>query len=211
VTAQSCRIYAVVEVAPGAAACLQAALATVDIAALLIGLPPAASFAAAAPLMAMAQRKQVPALIAGDAELAHRLGADGVHLFSTKNGADAHKAARGRLGAGAIVGVDAGISRHEAMSIAEAGADYIAFGAPRHLGDRKKGRVRRDALVAWWAEIFEVPCVAFDVEEAGEARALRAAGADFIAVALPTNAPPEATRALLGEIDAAIRMPAAAL
>ena len=29
-----------------------------------------------------------------------------------------------------IIGVDAGISRHDAMTVAEAGADYVAFGAP---------------------------------------------------------------------------------
>ena len=58
--------------------------------------------------------------------------------------------ARSILGPGGIVGVDPGISRHDAMTLAEAGADYIAFGAPIHLKDRDKARDaarRADRLV----------------------------------------------------------------
>jgi thiamine-phosphate pyrophosphorylase len=36
-------------------------------------------------------------------------------------------------------------------------------------------------LVAWWSEIFVVPCVAFDIDDADAARRLAASGADFIA------------------------------
>jgi thiamine-phosphate pyrophosphorylase len=88
------------------------------------------------------------------------------------------------------------------MSLAEAGADYIAFGAPHHLNDRARGRARRDALVAWWGAIFEVPCVALDVESAEEAKALSAAGADFIGVAL--EGAPAAVGALFAQITSAI-------
>jgi thiamine-phosphate pyrophosphorylase len=92
--------------------------------------------------------------------------------------------ARKIVGGSRIVGADAGISRDDAMTLGEAGADYIAFGAPSHLKDRAKGRARRQEMIAWWSELFEVPCVAFDVETASEAAELARVGADFVAVAL---------------------------
>lgn len=201
-----CRIYAVIEAGPHALARLEAALAASNLAALLIapadGSPVEA--AAAKPLIEAAQRADVAALIADDARLARELDADGVHLNATAHIADRHASARATMGARAIVGVDVGLSRHDAMSVAEGGADYIAFGAPPTLSDRARGRARRNELIAWWAEIFEVPCVAFDVESAGEAAALCAAGADFIAVAHSATGSPAGLSALLSEINAAI-------
>ncbi len=182
----SCRLYVVVEAGDGAAERLSAALRVADVASVLI-VPGAASRLEAKdarPLVELAQKRDAAALVVGDASLARALRADGVHLQCTPDSVEAYETARSILGARAIVGVDPGISRHDAMTLAEAGADYIAFGAPAHLGDRDKGRARRDELIAWWGEIFEVPCVAFDVETAEEASRLARAGADFIAVRL---------------------------
>jgi thiamine-phosphate pyrophosphorylase len=110
------------------------------------------------------------------------------------------------LGSGAVIGIDAGLSRHDAMTLAEAGADYIAFGAPAHLQDRDKARARRDDLVDWWAAIFEVACVALDVESPPEARQLAAAGADFIGVTLPAGLAAAPTRALVADMAAACQV-----
>ena len=39
-------------------------------------------------------------------------------------------------------------------------------------------------MIAWWAELFEIPCVAFDVAGPGDARDIVATGADFVACRL---------------------------
>jgi thiamine-phosphate pyrophosphorylase len=208
----SCGLYAVVEADAAAPERLSAALAAVDLASVLIVASGETRLevGGARPLVELAQRAGVAALVAGDAALARALEADGVHLGPGAESVAAYQAARGILGAGGIVGVDAGISRHDAMSLAEAGADYVAFGAPAHLNDREKGRARRDELVAWWAEIFEVPCVTFDVEAPEEAARLARAGADFIAVRLAAESSSAVESERLAAIAEALRMPEAA-
>jgi thiamine-phosphate pyrophosphorylase len=142
----------------------------------------ALSAATARPLVELAQSKDVAALIEGDAQLARTLRADGVHLPWSNDVIAQFSEAREILGTRYIVGVDVGRSRHDAMTLAEEGADYVAFGIPPHVEDRATATARRLELIAWWGEIFEVPCVAFDVDSGADAVALAAAGADFIAM-----------------------------
>jgi thiamine-phosphate pyrophosphorylase len=207
-----CQLYAVVEAGEAALERLNAALAAARIASVLVvpGSGTTLDAQAAQPLIQAAQKNGAVALIADDAQLARTLRADGVHLGSTKDLASAYAVARSVLGQRGIVGIDPGLSRHDAMTLAEAEADYIAFGAPAHLKDGDKARARRDELIAWWAEIFQAPCVAFDVETAEEAEALSLSGADFIAIKLPTGATPAATADFVAGIAAALRAPAAA-
>ena len=89
-----------------------------------------------------------------------------------------------------MVGVDPGISRHDAMTLAEAGADYVAFGAPAHLKDRDKAREpprRADRLVGG-----DFPGALRRLRRGDGARkpqTLAQAGADFVAVTLPAGQP----------------------
>ena len=63
------------------------------------------------------------------------------------------------------------------MTAGEAGADYLMFGGPAS-GEPHERIVER---VAWWAEIFNVPCVGY-AHELGAIGDLVRAGADFIAL-----------------------------
>ncbi|MGA0606327.1 thiamine phosphate synthase [Phenylobacterium sp. VNQ135] len=112
-------------------------------------------------------------------DLAARLGCDGVHVGQE----DASCAeARRLMGKERIVGVTCHDSRHLAMEAAEAGADYVAFGAffPTATKDAK---TRADPeILAIWQETMETPCVAIGGITVDTARELARAGADFLAV-----------------------------
>jgi thiamine-phosphate pyrophosphorylase len=162
---------------------LAAALHVAKVAAVVIVAPEgdAIAPAAALPLIAQAQKAGAAALISGDAQLARVLRADGVHLPWSPDVVAMAIEAREILGQGGIVGADAGSSRHAAMELGEQGVDYVAFGPAVGL-DREAAKVARHDLVAWWADLFEIPVVAMSVDDAAEAKALVAADADFVSV-----------------------------
>jgi thiamine-phosphate pyrophosphorylase len=174
-----CRLYLKLPARPAAAleAQLASALAAADAACVLLGTDDAPADAVrAAALVELVQRNGIACLIEQDAELAARLGADGVHVDAD---AHAYETARALLGKDASIGAFCGLARHDAMRLAELGADYVAFGqVAGSLGDALD---QCEALVAWWSEIFIVPCVAWDIDDAEAARRLAEAGADFIA------------------------------
>lgn len=159
-------------------------------------------------LVSAIQKRGIATLIASDAALARVVKADGVHLPPAKTLTATYKDARETLGSRFIVGVDVGRSRHDAMSLGEGGADYIGFGIPAHVEDRESARERRIGLIDWWSEIFQVPCVAFDIETPEDAHDLVRAGADFIAVRLPADLPDAAVAAHLAPFAAALDQPA---
>jgi thiamine-phosphate pyrophosphorylase len=71
------------------------------------------------------------------------------------------------------------------MEAGEAGADYVAFGAFFPSSTKDKGPdAERPApeLLAWWARLFEIPCVAIGGIMPGNCVPLAEAGADFLAV-----------------------------
>lgn len=182
-------LFLVVEAGESALDRLTAALTAAHVASVLI-VPPAGQAldaSKAKPLAEHAQSQGAATLVLDDAALGRQIGADGVHLTHGKDIDSRYRAARQTAGRGAIVGIDAGASRHDAMTLAEAGADYVAFGVPAGPQDTEAARERRLDLIAWWAEIFEVPCVALDVETPEEAAELARAGADFIGVKIATG------------------------
>jgi thiamine-phosphate pyrophosphorylase len=123
----------------------------------------------------LAHGRNLACLIEGDAALARKLGADGVHVDADEA---AYRAARELLGKEASIGVACGLSRHKAMHLAEIGADYVAFGEDSVGGIDAVDQCAE--LIAWWAEIFVVPCVAWNVGSVEDAARFAKLGADFV-------------------------------
>jgi thiamine-phosphate pyrophosphorylase len=161
------------------AAPLAAALAAGDVAAVLLRLAPAdeASLVErAAQLAALVQREDVALILDGHADLVARVDADGAHFNDIAAFTDALAALKPER----IAGVGALVTRHDAMLAAETGADYVMFGDPDAAADADAFAAVEER-VAWWAEVFELPCVGY-AGAAAEVAPLAAAGADFIAL-----------------------------
>jgi len=166
--------------APALQSTLADALQAADVAAVLAR-PPAAGEAnliervqAIAPAV---QNRGVALLLDGHPQAVERAGADGAHLAGTAALDTALPVLKPRY----IVGCGGLSSRHDAMVAGERGADYVMFGEPGRDGHRPAFASVLDR-VAWWAELFEVPCVGWAMN-LDEVAALAVAGADFVAIA----------------------------
>jgi thiamine-phosphate pyrophosphorylase len=139
------------------------------------------------------QRRDVALILAGRDDIVARSGADGAHLGNV----EALKDAVSRLKPKSIAGAGGLHTRHEAMEAAEAGADYVMFGEPDAAGRRPSFDAVIDR-VEWWAEVFEIPCVAY-AARLEEISTLAGAGADFIAVGEAVFDDPRGVRAALAD------------
>jgi thiamine-phosphate pyrophosphorylase len=125
-------------------------------------------------LRILVQSNGAALLLDGHAALVARAEADGAHL----TGVDALKAAVPALKPTRIAGCGGLATRDDAMLAGESGADYVMFGEPNGRQPTFEAVLDR---VAWWAEIFRVPCVAY-AANVDEVEALARAGADFVAI-----------------------------
>jgi thiamine-phosphate pyrophosphorylase len=154
---------------------------------------------AAERLMPIAQAQECAFLINDRPDLAARIGADGVHVGQS----DASYAdARRIVGPDAIVGITCHASRHLAMEAAEAGADYVAFGAFFPSSTKDATHSAEVDLLEWWAELMEVPCVAIGGITPENAAPLVRAGADFLAVSAGVWAHADGPAAAIKAFDA---------
>jgi thiamine-phosphate pyrophosphorylase len=149
----------------------------------------------------MARARNVPLILNDRPDLAVRFDCDGVHV-----GQDDAPCAEARriVGSGRVVGVTCHDSRHLAMDAAEAGADYVAFGAffPTATKDAK---TRADPeILEIWQEIMLTPCVAIGGITPANCGPLVAAGADFIAASAAVWTHPEGPRTAVAAFNAAI-------
>jgi thiamine-phosphate pyrophosphorylase len=158
---------------------LQAALEAGDVAAVLLRLAPGDEGGLARRIKALASTVQdagAALLLDGATVLIGRTGADGAHL----TGIEAIEADIGTLRPDRIAGAGGLTTRHDAMLAGEADPDYVMFGEPDEAGHSPTFEAVRER-VAWWAEVFRVPCIGYAAAST-EIGPLAAAGAEFVAV-----------------------------
>ena len=182
----SCRLYLItpprIGDLPAFLRQLDAALSGGDVAALQLRLKdvPDAAVAEAVRAVTPGCRARDVAVILNDRpDLAATLGCDGVHI-GQEDGTYAQ--ARRLMGKDRTVGVTCHDSRHLAMEAAEAGADYVAFGAFFDTGTKSPRSRTEPEILTIWQETMQTPCVAIGGITVETARTLAAAGADFLAV-----------------------------
>ena len=132
----------------------------------------------AAALQALCANAGVPLIVNDDMCLAKAVGAAGVHLGEDDGDI---AAARGLLGAGAIIGASCYDQLSLAHAAVAAGADYVAFGAFFPTRSKTGTRQAGPELLAQ-AATLGVPRVAIGGITPDNARSLVEAGADLIAV-----------------------------
>lgn len=155
-------------------------------------------------LRPVCQGRGVALLVNDRPDIAAACGADGVHIGQE----DASYAeARRLVGDDAIVGVTCHDSRDLAITAAEQGADYVAFGAFFPTGTKTPKGQAAPEILTWWSTIATVPCVAIGGITVRNGQPLIDAGADFLAVVAGVwehaDGPAAAVKAFNAMMDAA--------
>jgi thiamine-phosphate pyrophosphorylase len=207
-TPPDCRLYLITPPALDDLAAfgrtLAAALDAGDVAALQLRLkdtPDAVIAAAVDVIMPIAHSRDVALILNDRPDLAAKLGCDGVHVGQDDPPC---REARKIMGKHAMIGVTCHDSRHLAMEAAEAGADYVAFGAFFPTTTKDAPTRAEPELLTIWQESMEVPCVAIGGITVDNAEGLVAAGADFLAVSAGVWAHPEGPAVAVRDLNAAI-------
>jgi thiamine-phosphate pyrophosphorylase len=181
-----CRLYLITpaEIADvdAFAALLGETLAAGDVASLqlrLKGLDDGIILATAKKLMPVCHAHDVAFILNDRPDLARALNCDGVHVGPEDASYDE---ARAIVGPDMAVGVTCKNSRHLAMDVAEAGADYVAFGAFFPSGTKDDTTPAELEILEIWSETTNVPCVAIGGITVANCEPVVRTGADFIAV-----------------------------
>jgi len=130
-------------------------------------------------LCELCQQHGVPFIINDDVELAHKSGADGVHLGKNDT---AIEIAQQRLGKQSIVGISCYNEIERGRRAIAAGASYIALGSFFPSAVKPDAVRANEALLRQAQQEFTVPVVAIGGITPENGARLIAAGADALAV-----------------------------
>ncbi|HKT53097.1 MAG TPA: thiamine phosphate synthase [Caulobacteraceae bacterium] len=204
----SCRLYLitppVIDDLAGFGRDLAHALDAGDVAALQVRLKDASETHLAAiceVVLTIAHARGVAVILNDRPDLVDRFGCDGVHVGQDDG---PYEEARRLVGPDRVVGVTCHDSRHLAMEAAEAGADYVAFGAFFPTATKEATTRADPEILSAWQETMQVPCVAIGGITVDNCRPLVAAGADFLAVSAGVWSHPEGPAAAVGAFAAEI-------
>jgi thiamine-phosphate pyrophosphorylase len=210
-----CRLYLItpprIDDLPAFLTSLEAALSAGDVAALQVRLkdvPDAEIERLTRAILPVAHAHDTAVILNDRPDLASKLGCDGVHVGQD----DAPYAeARRIMGPRAMIGVTCHDSRHLAMEAAEAGADYVAFGAIFPTTTKDAPTACDLETLAIWQETMQTPCVAIGGITPENCAPVVQAGADFLAASGAVWNRPEgaaaAVKAFLAAIAGALAEP----
>lgn len=189
------------------AAAVAAALSGGDVASLIIAVEGASAAALqriAEVVAPVATQRGVAVLVAGEPNVALRAKADGVHV---ETGVADLRAAIAKLQPKGIVGAGGVTSRHDAMTLGEAGPDYVFFG--RLDGDDAPAvHAHAVELAAWWAELFEIPAILMAGSTLDSLAEAAATGVEFVALRRAVWDHPDGPAAAIAEANRLLRQPA---
>jgi len=148
-------------------------------------------------LAPLAQDRGAALLLADDVQLVARAGADGAHMTGPGENFDA---AMQSLKPERIVGLGGLATRDEAMEAGEKDIDYIMFGDLEPGGESAESVLER---AAWWAEIFNVPCIGV-AHDLAEVASLAKTGVEFVALGPMVFSDPRGSAAAVAQAQAAL-------
>ncbi len=126
----------------------------------------------------MAQAAGAAVVLRNDTRTAGRARADGVHIDT--GGEDLERALE-TFRPNGIVGSGEVRTRHDAMTLAEVGVDYVLFGL-LELAPEPDPHAKTLNFAEWWSKVFETPCVALCGTDLSGVETCAATGADFVAL-----------------------------
>ena len=156
---------------------------------------------AAEALLPVCHDQGVPVLMNDRPDLALLTGCDGVHVGQDDT---PYAEARKLLGPDAMIGVTCKASRHLAIDAADAGADYVAFGAFFQTTTKQSTVSALPETLRWWSDLSIVPSVAIGGITVDNCRPLVEAGVDFLAVVGGVWDHPEGEAAAVRAFDKAM-------
>ncbi|NNE58677.1 MAG: thiamine phosphate synthase [Hellea sp.] len=185
-TDTDCQLYLItppqIDDIPAFCEALKSALTAAPVACLQIrlkSLEDSALIQAAAAISPICRDNGTAVILNDRPDLVDKCGADGVHIGQEDMD---YFSSRELLGEDAIIGVTCHNSKELAFQAANAGANYVAFGAFFETTTKDPKTRAELEILEWWTETVEVPSVAIGGINPGNAKAVIEAGADFIAV-----------------------------
>ncbi|CAM3720730.1 thiamine phosphate synthase [Litorimonas haliclonae] len=161
---------------------LEAALSAAPVACLQIRLKDlndSALIQAGKAIVPLCHQYGVDVLMNDRPDLVDAIGADGAHIGQDDMD---YFSSRELLGGDAIIGVTCHNAKSLAFEAAEAGADYVAFGAFFDTSTKDPKTRAELEILQWWQEAVVIPSVAIGGITVDNAKQVIEAGADFIAV-----------------------------